>query len=1218
MSNPRLEKLSKEQLRRELEKLGEAARRLEATAGEPNRERVIHELHIHQVELEMQNREFRAAQVRLEEATARYADLYDFAPVGYCTLDLAGRILEINLTGATLIGAPRETLVGQLFGTAAPLQDKRAFLEHMRRCDRENGRITSELVLVRRAAHEKRVVQIVSDAVHGEHGDTTGYRTILIDITDRKALEDRLRLLSEIGARLASSLDWEAVLETAATAVVPAFADLCVIDIQSPSGAIERPVIRFADSTKQRTLAPRMSAPAQPDGWQPPQTRVIGSGEPMLLSDVSSAERDRLTYDERDSNVFQSTGIRSLMIVPLTARGRTSGALTLATAESGRRYEQAELMFAQEFASRLAVALDNARLHDEVQRANEKAARIVAISSDAIISVDDEQRITMWNDGAEKIYGYTAAEAIGASLDTLVPPRLRAAHHERVQAFVAGEQIARRLGLHGEQIAGLRKNGDEFPADASISKLEMGGQVVLTVAVRDITEQKRAEETQRQEAVALERLNRVSSLFLRDQPLERVLAEILDAAIAIAGADFGNVQLVDPPSSDLHIAAQSGFPEWWIQFWNTVSKGQGACGTAIERGERVVVEDVTTSPNFDPKQLEAQHKAGVRAVQSTPLLSRAGEPLGMISTHYRSPHRPPERVLRLLDLLARQAADMLERFKTETALHLSEAKSSGILSVSADAIISIDEAQHITLWNDGAEKIYGYTRAEATGKLIEMLAPKRLRATYREYLDRFAVGPDVALRWNSSNDPLIGLRKNGEEFPADAAISKLQIDGQKILTLAVRDITEQKRLENEQRILAEVGRVLSASLEFDELLENVVAVLVRELADYVVLYLVQPDGVARRVRAGNWDGPDSWYSRLLLGIRADAGPDHAASRIIASKEPIRLEVNDEVLASLAHNHEHLRALQSVGLTWMMGVPLLIGDRCLGALLLESRERAYTPTDVELGAVIGRRCAAFIENASLHRAAHRAIQARDDVLAIVAHDLRNPLSTILMETAILRNQHEFADHGPKQAAEVIARGANRMKSLIRDLLDATRMESEPLALDRIRLDVAKTISEFVESQQSLASSTALDLRLDLPRDLGHVVADRDRLLQVLENLVGNAQKFTPRGGRITVGARSMGDQVVFRVEDTGSGIAAEDLPRLFDRYAPRKRADQRGTGLGLPIVKGIVEAHGGRVWVESAIGRGSTFFFVIPRSAPPGVDRRQSKPTMARKRKTPRS
>ena len=173
---------------------------------------------------------------------------------------------------------------------------------------------------------------------------------------------------------------------------------------------------------------------------------------------------------------------------------------------------------------------------------------------------------------------------------------------------------------------------------------------------------------------AMTRLQELGAHFVRECNLEAVLGEIVDAAIAIAHADFGNVQLLDSKTGDLRMAAQRGFPAWWLDFWSATGKGQGSCGTALERGQRVIVDDVERSRIFaGTAALQIQLRAGVRAVQSTPLVARSGAPLGMFSTHYKTPHRPDERALRLLDLLARQASDMIERDKAERALTASRA-----------------------------------------------------------------------------------------------------------------------------------------------------------------------------------------------------------------------------------------------------------------------------------------------------------------------------------------------------------------------------------------------------------------------------------------------------------------------------------------------------------------------------------------------------------------
>ncbi len=189
---------------------------------------------------------------------------------------------------------------------------------------------------------------------------------------------------------------------------------------------------------------------------------------------------------------------------------------------------------------------------------------------------------------------------------------------------------------------------------------------LLARQAADLIQYVRTEETLRADLEVMTRLQRLGSLFLQEGNMEAILTQIVDAAIAITGADFGNIQLLDPRTQDLKIVAHRGFPQWWLDFWNRVSEGRGSCGTALRNGERVVVEDVEKSSIFaGTEALDIQLRAGVRAVQSTPLVSRAGKPLGMFSTHHKAPHRLDEHTARLLDLLARHAADTIDRALAE-------------------------------------------------------------------------------------------------------------------------------------------------------------------------------------------------------------------------------------------------------------------------------------------------------------------------------------------------------------------------------------------------------------------------------------------------------------------------------------------------------------------------------------------------------------------------
>jgi signal transduction histidine kinase len=282
----------------------------------------------------------------------------------------------------------------------------------------------------------------------------------------------------------------------------------------------------------------------------------------------------------------------------------------------------------------------------------------------------------------------------------------------------------------------------------------------------------------------------------------------------------------------------------------------------------------------------------------------------------------------------------------------------------------------------------------------------------------------------------------------------------------------------------------------------------------------------------------------------------------------------------------------------MALPLLAHGGVVGSLVFISTtaSRRFTAHDVPFAQAVATRAALAVEKARLYRIAQHAIQLRDDVLSIVAHDLRNPLGTILMQTAMMRRKGGEPERRARKPGEVIERAATRMNHLIQDLLDVARMEGGRLTIERERVSAGQIIADAIQTLAPLAASASLELRLQAERELPELWADRSRVLQIFENLVGNAIKFTETGGRITVGAAPGEGHVLFWVADTGIGIAEEHVPRLFKKFSQLDSRSTRkvgGTGLGLAICKGIVEAHGGRIWVETKLGAGSAFFFTIP-------------------------
>lgn len=236
-----------------------------------------------------------------------------------------------------------------------------------------------------------------------------------------------------------------------------------------------------------------------------------------------------------------------------------------------------------------------------------------------------------------------------------------------------------------------------------------------------------------------------------------------------------------------------------------------------------------------------------------------------------------------------------------------------------------------------------------------------------------------------------------------------------------------------------------------------------------------------------------------------------------------------------------------------------------------------------------------ENAKLYEQAQRAVRVREQILAIVSHDLKNPLATILLTTGVLAKRgtsEEMRRPLPESVAK-IQRAAERMLRLIDDLLDFAGIEAGRLAVERQPQDPGSMIHETLASFESGAQEKRLRLTEEVEPHLPKVYCDRDRILQVLSNLVGNATKATAEGGNITLRVRAQGHETLFAVSDNGPGISQEDIKHLFEPYWRSGEAQYEGTGLGLAIARGIVSAHGGRIWAESELGRGATFLFTVP-------------------------
>jgi PAS domain S-box-containing protein len=687
----------------------------------------------------------------------------------------------------------------------------------------------------------------------------------------------------------------------------------------------------------------------------------------------------------------------------------------------------------------------------------------------------------------------------------------------------------------------------------------------LTAEGREVTDRQRVEH----EAQLLLRL---SLAIGHTDSLELAIAAALRTVCEASGWAMGEAWLPDEEGEATRLvrgalwtardAKIEAFAAQGTGF--SFTRGDGLPGQAWARAEPVWERPLSTARTFTRAPLAAA--AGLRAAVAIPVMS--GDDVVAVLSFYMTDARTDDaRLARITTAVATQLGPLIVQKRTEETHRLAEAKLGGIVSIALDAIISIDENRCITLFNWGAEQIFGYTADEALGQSLDMLLPPAARERHGSHIAQFATSSQTARRMGERS-PISGLRKSGEIFPCEAAISRFRAGGRWTFTVTLRDITDRQRTEEGLRFLSESGALLSDLIRDPTVLERVARRAVPTLGDRCVIDLADEVHITTVAATDDARAPLTWGSTDLVVETMRDG----ATRMVPEHEGGSLLI----------------------------VPLVAQKRTLGAMsfAMTRSGRRHDASYRALAEELAVRVALAVDAAALYQRTRQAVGARDEVLAVVSHDLRNPLSAINMCVSALRESQ--AD--PETTHELLGtvrESAALMSRIIQDLLDVASIDAGKLSIERRPQAIAPVLSHAIAMFEAVATEHQITLREDEEPPLPNVVIDAERVLQVLANLLHNACKFTPAGGTVRVRAVTVAESVQLSVSDTGPGIPREDLPRVFDRFWHDRRTSKiRSTGLGLAIARGIVEAHGGRIWVESTPGKGSTFTFTLPTGETP--------------------
>ncbi len=544
--------------------------------------------------------------------------------------------------------------------------------------------------------------------------------------------------------------------------------------------------------------------------------------------------------------------------------------------------------------------------------------------------------------------------------------------------------------------------------------------------------------------------------------------------------------------------------------------------------------------------------------------------------------------------------DLSRRTRSERALRESEQKFASMLALAADAIVTADEQGRIVNFNQRAEAIFGYRAAEVIGQPLHLVLPEHFRDV-RSALPASLDDSLPSAELGGTRLELVARRQTGETFTVEAAVSRLQTSDGFLSTAVLRDITEHRRVERREHLLAEAATRLSPRLPYDEQLTALAQLALPALGDWCSLDVVEEgDDGRRRLHRVTSMPADPWLEGPLWELEAHAPEwaftDPVTDCVLTGKPLFVSGVTDEWLDAHYSDEQTRAIMRQLRVDSLLVVPLLADAGVIGVLTVgTSSPRRVTTDEFELAQVLAERGAPAIEAARLYRKSQRATAARDALLGIVSHDLTGTLGTISMHARKLLTRTCDETQREKLCNNILE-GTTIMRRLMLDLVDISAIEAHRLSVTPAPQSLAPIMELLHEMFAPRAADRGIALHMDTAVDLPDARADATRVVQVLSNLLDNAIKFTAAGGSVDVHAEADGKEILVSVRDTGAGVGPDELPHIFERFwRARSSRGTRGIGLGLAIVNGIVTAHGGRIWMESAIGRGSTVHFTLPRA-----------------------
>lgn len=780
------------------------------------------------------------------------------------------------------------------------------------------------------------------------------------------------------------------------------------------------------------------------------------------------------------------------------------------------------------------------------------ARTVFEAALDCIIGMDEQGRVVEWNPAAQRCFGFAREEVIGRPLaELIIPVRLREAHRQGLARHLATGAITV-LGRRVE-LSALRRDGNEFPVELAITRVPGTGAPLFIAYLRDITERVRADQLRSLRLAATQQLAQASGP-------EETMGAFLRAVCEQLRWDFGAFWGFDASGTTLVCRQTWGggtprlgeFAEASRE--RVLTRGEGLPGQVWESGRPLWLLDVRRTANFP--RAEVAERAQLRSAFACPVGSH-----GVLEFFTGHLHDPDAELLETMGTVAAQLAQALDRNEAEQRLRESESRFRALMDQAPFSVqIFSPEGRTLRvnpawceLWGVGLEQVADYNvledpQLEAKGVLPDL---RRAFAGEPAQIPAIAYDPNLTIPDRTRHaDPV--------RFVSAVAYPLKDDAGQvREVVLVHEDITARRRAESALRASEEKLRLLADTIP--------------QLA-----WMADPDGSI------------VWYNRRWYDYTGTTPEQMQGWGWQSVHDP---SVLPEVLA-------RWRASIDTGEPFDMVFPLRGADGAFRPFL--TRVNPLKDAD-------GRILHWFGTNTDvsdikrMEDALRESDRRKDEFLATLAHELRNPLAPIVNTLQILKTPALEPDK-VRRCHDMMERQVRHLVHLVDDLLDMSRIVRGKIALRREPLPLERSIAAAVEMVQPLMEARGHQLQVTVPPEPLRVDADAVRLVQVLGNLLTNAARYTPPKGSIQLTAHAQDGEAVVSVADNGIGIAPEMLARVFDPFVQGSDGavrSQGGLGIGLTLVKSLVELHGGRVCAASAgPGRGSRFEFTIPLAASP--------------------